>query len=90
MKRLQEAESRFLETENSLIIARKNLEIAKNKADEIRNQSLLLSKQTYKTLLDNIETEVKILTITNMTIIQSEEEKSINEIVLYYQYSINS
>nr|AYB71439.1 ATPase subunit I [Trachelomonas grandis] len=80
MKKLQEAENRFLETENSLLIARKNFEIAKQKADEIRNQSMVLSKQTYKSLLENIDNEVKLLNLTNATIIKSEEEKSINEI----------
>lgn len=83
MKKLQEAENRFLETENSLLIARKNFEIAKSKADEIRNQSLTISKQTYKTILENFENEIKLLNTTNMTVIQSEQEKSINEIVLY-------
>lgn len=80
MKKLQEAENRFLETENSLSIARKNFDIAKNKADEIKSQSLILSAQTSKALLESIENDIKLLTLANITAIQSEEEKSINEV----------
>lgn len=80
LKSLQEAESKFAEAEENLLFAKKNFEIAKVKAEEIRVQGSILSSQTVKSMLDSIEDDIKRLKSSNLSIIKLEEEKSVNEI----------
>ena len=78
-KNLQEADNKFSEAENSLTTARKNLEVAKDKADQISTQSLVLSQQMTKNFFISIDEDIKRLKNSNISIIRFEEEKSINE-----------
>lgn len=55
--------------------------IAEARAEEIRSQAILLSKQTSKQLLDSVEEDVKRLKMMNLSFIRFEEEKSIVEVV---------
>ena len=80
-KNLQEADNKFSEAENSLTTARKNLEVAKDKADQISTQSLVLSQQMTKNFFISIDEDIKRLKNSNISIIRFEEEKSINEVV---------
>lgn len=80
LKSLQEAESKFAEAEENLLFAKKNFEIAKVKAEEIRAQGSILSSQTAKSMLDSIEDDIKRLRSSNLSIVKLEEEKSVNEI----------
>lgn len=53
--------------------------MAKEKAEDIRNQSILLSLQTKKSLLLDIEEDVKRLQSSGLAVISLEEEKSVSE-----------
>ena len=75
-----------MEAENSLSIAKKDLNAAKVKADEIKQQSLILSEQAYKTILESAENDIRLLKVINLTSIQSVEEQSIGEVVLMLVY----
>lgn len=79
-KNLQEADSKFLEAEENLSFAKKNLEIAKTKADQIRQQGTMLSAQTSKSILDSIEDDIRRLKTVNLSSIKMEENKSISEV----------
>jgi hypothetical protein len=54
--------------------------VAKNKAEQIREQGLALSIQTAKTILDTVDEDIKRLKTVNLYTIRMEEEKSINEL----------
>lgn len=54
--------------------------MAKNKADQIRQQGSILSIQTTKTLLEAVDEDIKRLKNVNLSTIRMEEEKSINEV----------
>ena len=81
LRSLQEADNKFREAEESLAFAKKNFELAKAKSEEIRSQGVVLSSQTSKALLNNVEADIKRLKATNLSSIRFEEEKSINEVV---------
>lgn len=80
LKALEEAEKRFAEAKENLLVAQKNYESAKAKAEEIRAQSRSLSIQTSKNILESIEMDIKRLENSNLAAIRFEEEKSINEL----------
>lgn len=80
LKSLQEADNKFNEAEDNLSFARKNFDMAKAKAEQIRNQGLVLSNQTSKGLLDSVEEDINRLKAANSSAIKFEEEKSINEV----------
>lgn len=80
MKNLQDAESKLREAEENLTFAKKNYETAKSKAEQIRQQGIVLASQTSKTLLDAIDDDIKRLKSVNLSTIRMEEEKSINEV----------
>lgn len=77
---MQDADSKFRDAEESLSFATKNLELSKTKAEQIRNQGLVLSSQTSKILLDSIDEDIKRLKSSSLSSIRFEEEKSINEV----------
>lgn len=79
-KSLQEADNKLREAEEILLVAKKNLEMAKSKSDEIRTQGNIISDQTSTSLLKNIEEDIKRLNLANVSSIKFEEEKSISEI----------
>jgi F0F1-type ATP synthase membrane subunit b/b' len=81
LKSLQDADNKLKEAEENLIFAKKNLDTAKIKAEQIRNQSLLLSSQTSQSMLNAIEEDIKRLKAANLSAVRFEEEKSINEVV---------
>ncbi len=58
------------------------METATNKAEEIKIQGNLLSKETLKNLLEAVDEDIKRLKKINLSTIKLEEEKSINEICL--------
>jgi hypothetical protein len=73
-----------------LLFAQKNFEIAQLKAKEIRDQSSVVSKQTYKNLLNVVDEDIKRLKISNLSFIKFEEEKSISEVVyilIFFHFS---
>lgn len=80
LKNLQDADSKFRQAEENLLFAQKNFEIAQLKAKEIRDQSSVVSKQTYKNLLNVVDEDIKRLKISNLSFIKFEEEKSISEV----------
>lgn len=55
--------------------------MAKVKAEQIKEQGLILSSQTSKTLLEAAEEDIKRLKSSNLSAIRFEEEKSVNEVV---------
>jgi len=81
LKNLEDADNKLREAEMNLASAKKNFESAKTKAEQIRNQGLILSNQTSKSLLDAVEEDVKRLKASNLSTIRFEVEKSINEVV---------
>lgn len=80
LKNLQDAESKFREAEENLSFAKKSFEMAKSKADQIRQQGSALSVQTSNSLLEAVDEDIKRLRIVNLSTIRMEEEKSINEV----------
>jgi F-type H+-transporting ATPase subunit b len=82
LKNIQEAENKFKEAEESLLAAKKNFEISKNKAEEIKKQGKIISHETLKNMLDGIDEDIKRFKKINLSTIKLEEEKSINEICL--------
>lgn len=80
LKNIQEAENKFREAEERLVLAKNNLETAKLKADQIKTQSSILSNETAKNILKSIEEDIKRLKMSNLSTIRLEEEKSINEV----------
>lgn len=80
IKSLQEAELRFKEAETNLAIAKRNLELAIEKAETIRIQGTNLSQQSAAALLENVEEDIKRLKKSNLSTLKLEEEKAINEI----------
>lgn len=77
---MQDADNKFREAEENLAFAKKNLELAKVKSDQIRSQGFALSTQTSKVLLDSIDEDIKRLKSSSLSSIKFEEEKSINEV----------
>lgn len=80
LKNLQDAESKFREAEENLTFAKKSFDMAKGKADQIRQQGSTLSIQTAKALLDAVDEDIKRLKNVNLSTVRMEEEKSINEV----------
>jgi F-type H+-transporting ATPase subunit b len=80
LKSLKDADNKLLEAEEVLSLAKKNFEVAKVKAYQIRNQGILLSNQTSKSLLNSVQEDIKRLTLYNISSVKFEEEKSINEL----------
>jgi F0F1-type ATP synthase membrane subunit b/b' len=81
LRSLQEAQNKLKEAEASLLTAKNNFQLAKEKAEEIRNQSVLLSSQTKKSLLLEIEDDIKRLQSSGLAVIRLEEEKSVSEML---------
>lgn len=80
LKSLQEAENKFKEAEENLLVAKKNFESSRIKAEQIRQQGSLLSSQTVIALLAAVEDDIKRLKLSNLSIIKLEEEKSVNQL----------
>lgn len=80
LKNLEEAEARIKEAEKNLSSAQKNFDMANLKSIEIAKQGSLLSSQTAKTLLENIEKDIQRLQLTSLSIVNFEQEKSITEV----------
>lgn len=81
LRNLQDADNKLREAQENLSFAKKNFDTAQVKAEQIRNQGLILSSQTSKTLLDSVEEDIKRLKTSSLSTIRFEEEKSINEVV---------
>jgi uncharacterized protein (DUF2344 family) len=64
------------------LAAKKNFEISKNKAEEIKKQGKIISHETLKNMLEGIDEDIKRFKKINLSTIKLEEEKSINEICL--------
>lgn len=78
MKNLQDAESKFKEAEENLLVAKKNFEASRIKAEQIREQGSLLSSQTASALISAVEDDIKRLKLSNLSVIKLEEEKSVS------------
>nr|YP_009389131.1 ATPase subunit I [Euglena archaeoplastidiata]AKR17904.1 ATPase subunit I [Euglena archaeoplastidiata] len=80
LKNLQDADNKLREAEENFAFAKKAYEMAKVKAEQIKEQGLILSSQTSKTLLEAAEEDIKRLKSSNLSAIRFEEEKSVNEV----------
>lgn len=80
VKSLQEVEDKLNQAEKNLASARNNFQLAKLKAEEIRNRSILLSSQTKKGLLLETDDDIKRLQALSLDIVRLEEENSVSEI----------
>jgi len=81
LKSLQDADNKLREAEENFAFAKKAYEMAKVKAEQIKEQGVILSSQTSKTLLEAAEEDIKRLKSSNLSAIRFEEEKSVNEVV---------
>lgn len=82
LKSIQDAENKFREAEEKLLLAKNNFEAAKIKAEQIKSQNSILSTETAKNILKSIEEDIKRLKMSNLSAIRLEEEKSVNEVCL--------
>lgn len=80
VKNLQELESRVRESEEVLALAKENLETAKSKSEQIRQQGESLSIQTYKSIIGAIEDDIKRLKNVNLLTLKMQEKKSLSEV----------
>lgn len=78
VKNLKEIENKVQKSEEILANAKANLEIAKNKAEQIRQQGKTLSIQTSKSILYAIEEDIKRLKNANLSTIKMQEKKYIS------------
>jgi len=81
VKTLQDVENRLNQADLNLAAAQNNFEISKLKAEEIRNQVILLSSQTKNSLLSEIDADINRLKSLSLTIIRIEEDRSLSEMV---------
>jgi F0F1-type ATP synthase membrane subunit b/b' len=63
-----------------LALAKGNLETAKSKAEQIRQQGESLSIQTYESVISGIENDIKRLKSVNLLTLKIKEKKSLNEV----------
>ena len=80
VKNLQELENKVRESEEILVLAKANLETAKSKAEQIRQQGESLSVQTSKSIISAIEEDIKRLKNVNLLTLKMQEKKSLSEI----------
>ena len=89
LKGLQEIEARLNQAEIKVLTAKNNFEMAKLKANEIRSQGSLISSQTKKTILIEVEEEIKRLQALSLAFVRLEEDNSVSEMVrLFYKFVI--
>lgn len=79
---MEDADTKFLEAQESLKMALKSLESAEIQAEKIRAQGITLSNQTAKSLLDSVEEDIKRLEKLNIATVLFEEQKSVKEVFL--------
>lgn len=84
LKNLQDADNKLREAEENFSFAKKAYEMAKIKAEQIREQGMILANQTSKILFEAAEEDIKRLKSSNLSAIRFEEEKSVGEVV--YQF----
>ena len=77
-RNLQEIESKVRESEEVLAVAKDNLETAKDKAGQIRQQGENLSIQTSKSILCTVEDDIKRLKNVNLLTLKMQEKKYLN------------
>lgn len=63
-----------------MLLAKKNLDSAITKAEQIRNQGSSLAQQSALALLEGIEEDIKRIKLSNLSTLKLEEEKAVNEI----------
>jgi F0F1-type ATP synthase membrane subunit b/b' len=80
IKNFQELEGKVRESEEVLALAKANLETAKSKAEQIRQQGESLSIQTSKSIICGIEDDIKRFKNINLLILKMREKKSLNEL----------
>ena len=80
LKSITDAELRFKEATEKLATAKKQLEVAKTKAAEIRAQGVVSAQLGSKTLLERAEEDIKRLEETKQDTIRVEEEKAVNQV----------
>lgn len=81
VKTLQDLEDRVNQAVLNLSVAQNNFEASKLKAQDIRNQVILVSSQTKSALLSDIEVDIKRLKSLSLSIIRIEEDRSLSEMV---------
>ena len=84
LKNLEEAETRFQQAANNLSFAKEQLQKAKVKSEQIRNQGITIAKQTANKILTSVENDIKRLKETTLYTIKLEEEKCLTEVVRLY------
>jgi len=81
LRGLQDIENKLNQAEVKLLTAKNNFEVAKSKAKEIRNQGSILSSQTKKSILLEVEEEIKRLQALSLAFVRLEEDNSVSEMV---------
>nr|YP_009538728.1 ATPase subunit I [Lepocinclis ovum]AYQ93743.1 ATPase subunit I [Lepocinclis ovum] len=80
LKNLEDAESRFQQAAENLSFAKEQLQKAKIKSEQIRNQGITIAKQTANKIITSAENDIKRLKETTLYIIKLEEEKCLSEV----------
>lgn len=80
---LDDVNKKFKKTQVDLEEAKKELEISKLKAEEIKAQGLFFAEQTKEKIKNSLEQDISRLKEANLAIIKLEERKVLIEVVLY-------
>lgn len=81
LKNLEDAETRFQQAAENLSFAKDQLQKAKIKSEQIRNQGITMAKQTASKIISSVESDIKRLKETTLYTIKVEEEKCLTEVV---------
>lgn len=81
LKTLEDAEARFQQASENLSFAKEQLQKAKIKAEQIRNQGTSIAKQAANKIINLAENDIKRLKETTLYTIKLEEEKCLTEVV---------
>lgn len=81
LKTLEDVEARFQQANENLSFAKQQLQKAKIKAEQIRNQGTNMAKQAANKIISSAENDIKRLKETTLYTIKLEEEKCLAEVV---------
>lgn len=81
LKNLEDAENRFQQAAENLAFAKEQLQKARLKSEQIRNQGITIAKQTANKIITSVENDIKRLKETTLYTIKLEEEKCLTEVV---------
>nr|YP_009541109.1 ATPase subunit I [Lepocinclis steinii]AYQ93605.1 ATPase subunit I [Lepocinclis steinii] len=80
LKNLEDAENRFQQAAENLAFAKEQLQKARLKSEQIRNQGITIAKQTANKIITSVENDIKRLKETTLYTIKLEEEKCLTEV----------